>query len=375
MVSDFFVNICILTALFFSYLQLRWHSLEKHLPLKAICLIDGVAAGIMGNLMMYYSIQVTDLTIVDLRHVPVLMILLISGVRPAVIGTILIIAGRFLYGFNLSSVAAIIFMIVTLAGIIVINRMRKSHQPRYISGFYMIFYSNLVFSVVLSVIVRDWSLLETLLPVYWVISCLGGVGIIYLIQYLDRSHSLFKSYEQKASIDHLTGLNNVRQFDFHWNQQLEESEKKKKELSLLIIDVDHFKHVNDTYGHPAGDQVLKQLGRLLQEHTRGTDIVSRNGGEEFSVILPDCSNSCACAIAERIRSEVMSHTFWINATSHIPITVSIGASTYPSTTEDRQEIIDLTDQSLYQAKQLGRNRVVSFTAGGFVQADHRTYSI
>lgn len=81
MVSDFFINICILTALFFSYLQLRWHTLEKHLPQKAICAIDGVAAGIMGNLMMYYSIQVNDLTLVDLRHIPVLMILLISGVR------------------------------------------------------------------------------------------------------------------------------------------------------------------------------------------------------------------------------------------------------------------------------------------------------
>lgn len=375
MVSDFFINICILTALFFSYLQLRWHTLEKHLPQKAICAIDGVAAGIMGNLMMYYSIQVNDLTLVDLRHIPVLMILLISGVRPAVLSTMLIIGGRFLYGFNLSSMAAIIFMTVTLAGIIIIDRMRKSHHPRYISGFYMIFYSNLVFSVVLSVVVRDWDLLATLLPVYWVISCLGGVGIIYLIQYLDHSHALFKSYEQKASMDHLTGLNNVRQFDIQWNQQLENSEKKKKELSLLIIDVDHFKHVNDTYGHPAGDQVLKQLARLLQEHTRDTDIVSRNGGEEFSVILPDCSNSCACHVAERIRREVMAHTFWINASSHIPITVSIGASTYPSTTEDREEIIDLTDQSLYQAKQLGRNRVVSFTSGGFVPADDRTYSM
>ncbi|SFG22192.1 diguanylate cyclase [Halobacillus alkaliphilus] len=361
-VSEFFVNICILIALLFSYLQVRWNKLDIFLSKKTVLIIDGIAGGILGNIVMYYSIQVTAQTFVDLRHIPVLVLLLFIGLKPAVISSLLVIAGRFVYGFNYSSLGAFILMVILLAGFCFIRRKWGNEEQIFKTAIYMLAFSNVVFSIIIAILVQDWETLQILLPTYWILSFLGGSLAVYLVDYLRTSHYLFKTYEEQSSIDFLTGLNNVRQFDALWNRTLNGAVENKESLSLLMVDVDHFKHVNDTYGHPAGDMVLQQLGQILKDKTRSFDIVSRNGGEEFSIILPDCPNARAFEIAERIRLAVKDHPFPISNKETIYITVSIGVSTYPEKAAKAEQIIKLADQSLYKAKQAGRNRTVSLTS-------------
>jgi diguanylate cyclase len=126
-----------------------------------------------------------------------------------------------------------------------------------------------------------------------------------------------------------------------------------------MLDIDHFKKINDQYGHTAGDEILKQLTELLHSTCRIFDIISRNGGEEFSVILQDTPLSHAKEVAERIRIAVESFDFKID-NQIINLTISIGCSSYPENTQNPDELISLADKALYQAKESGRNKVIVY---------------
>jgi diguanylate cyclase (GGDEF)-like protein len=128
-------------------------------------------------------------------------------------------------------------------------------------------------------------------------------------------------------------------------------------VSLLMLDIDHFKHVNDTHGHKAGDVVLKGLSDLLMKQVRAVDRVCRYGGEEFTVILPETDAAVAMQIAERMRAEVERQPFDIGGGKTIGITVSIGVATYPQHLDSPEEVIKAADVALYAAKRAGRNRV------------------
>src|SRR5467141_2609706 len=168
---------------------------------------------------------------------------------------------------------------------------------------------------------------------------------------------LFEQAERLATTDGLTGLLNRRTFNAQLLGRLREAQRYNRPLSLLLLDIDHFKKVNDTYGHPAGDAVLRGIAGILQKQARETDIVARYGGEEMALILPETDAAGAHAIAERIRKAV-------GATSHpteqgaIQVTVSIGLATSPCP-GDAEAVLEAADKALYRAKQGGRNRVVA----------------
>lgn len=360
LVDDLFINLCVLISLIFLYMQLRMKlGLEKKSPLQAI-VTDGLAGGILGTLLMYFSIQVTPETIVDLRFVPVMLLIIFLGVPQATISASLIVGGRFIFGFNTSSLAATILMIVLIVGFIAIHLLLKSEKNNptsYKQGLAMVVFSNIVFSVIITLLIRDGEILKNLIPSYWGISLFGGCTAIFVTEYIRKTQYLLLKYEEESTTDFLTGLNNVRQFDAVWNTLITNAIEKKERLSLLIIDIDHFKHVNDTYGHPVGDKVLKELGKILKEVSRSFDIVSRNGGEEFSVILPDCPHNQALQVAERIRAKVAAHPFPVSATETIRLTISIGVATYPENIPDASQVFSIADDCLYKAKRTGRNRV------------------
>ena len=128
-------------------------------------------------------------------------------------------------------------------------------------------------------------------------------------------------------------------------------------VSLLMLDLDEFKRVNDEHGHPAGDAVLKEMARVLQETLRTVDSVGRYGGEEFVIILPQTSPEQAKATGERIRRKVASHVFWVGA-KPLSVTVSVGVASYPTPSVDSAEsLVREADRALYRAKEAGRNRV------------------
>ncbi len=323
-------------------------------------LIDGVAGGLLGYVLMSFSIQVNSETMVDLRFVPVMLIIMFIGVPQAIISAVLIIMARFLFGFTTSAVAAMVLMIVLIIGFILILKLEKKMDQTinsYKTSFYMIVFSNIVFTVIISYLVKDGDVLASLISSYWIVSIVGGLISVFFVEYILKTQYLLVKYKEDSTTDFLTGLNNVRQFDGIWNTLVGNAAAKKERLSLLMIDIDHFKNVNDTYGHPVGDKILIELGKVLTDTTRSFDVVSRNGGEEFSVILPDCPHQQALEIAERIRKTVEQNKFEVSSKETISITVSIGVATYPETVSDTVEIVDIADEGLYKAKRTGRNRV------------------
>ena len=360
LISDLFINLCVLISLIFIYLQLRWKSnLEKKSYVFSV-IIDGFAGGLLGFILMNFSIQVTTETIVDLRYVPVMLIIMFIGVPQAVISAILIIISRFLFGVTTSAIGAMILMAILILGYIIINKFYKKYtidQNLLRQSLSFIIFSNIVFSIIISVLVKDFMVLTSLIPSYWIISIIGGLISVFFVEYVLKTQYLLMKYEKESTTDFLTGLNNVRQFDAIWNTLISNATVKNERLSLLMIDIDHFKHVNDTFGHPIGDSILVELGQILKEASRSFDVVSRNGGEEFSVILPDCPNHQAIEIAERIRREVEIHNFKVSQKETIHITVSIGVATYPETVNDTNQIVDIADECLYKAKRTGRNKV------------------
>jgi diguanylate cyclase (GGDEF)-like protein/PAS domain S-box-containing protein len=157
-----------------------------------------------------------------------------------------------------------------------------------------------------------------------------------------------------ATTDGLTGLKNHRAFQEHLASECGTALRRRTPLSLLLLDVDHFKQYNDAYGHPAGDAVLKQVARLLTQTTRPGDFVARYGGEEFVVILPQTSQANAMQAAERCRASVEAAAWSCRA-----VTLSVGVATLSLDNPDSDSLIAAADQALYAAKYNGRNQVVS----------------
>ena len=163
---------------------------------------------------------------------------------------------------------------------------------------------------------------------------------------------------QLARKDSLTGLDNRRVFNRALITEMERVEQQGQTFSTLILDVDHFKKVNDTYGHPAGDAVLKTLASRMQSAVRAIDRVARLGGEEFGILLPGTARRGAQVVAERIRASVAASPILVSGTK-IHITISVGGATVdPSAPPDIEELIELADRALYTAKEQGRNRVI-----------------
>lgn len=165
---------------------------------------------------------------------------------------------------------------------------------------------------------------------------------------------------EMSTKDELTGLYNRRYFKESVKQEVSRARRYGTDLVLCMLDLDHFKQVNDTYGHPAGDMVLAEMGRKLRTWTRETDIVCRFGGEEFVVILPNTDIENAVIMGERLRQMVASHKFEFD-TSRFQVTISMGVAVFSdSQVGSSDELIQMADQALYQAKEGGRNRVVEF---------------
>lgn len=161
--------------------------------------------------------------------------------------------------------------------------------------------------------------------------------------------------------DELTGINNRRYFQNMLQMEWKRALRFHRDLSLIMIDVDHFKAYNDTFGHIQGDQVLKQIGALLKKNLREVDTVARFGGEEFVLLLPDTDKRGAIAVAEKVRVLVEGHSFLTEERRDTRrITISAGIASYPSDVEEMDDLIDHADIALYRAKEMGRNCIQCF---------------
>ncbi len=180
-------------------------------------------------------------------------------------------------------------------------------------------------------------------------------------RYADSLRDNVQAAIELAVVDALTGLNNRRFLETHLAQALDQAAHKGRPLSLMILDIDHFKSVNDTYGHDAGDEVLKVFARRVKRVLRSADLVCRLGGEEFVVVMPDTPLEVAERIAERVRAVVESERFPIDASRAIPVTTSIGL-TQRGADANADALLRRADKALYASKAAGRNRVTAAAA-------------
>jgi len=169
--------------------------------------------------------------------------------------------------------------------------------------------------------------------------------------------SLQNELAKLATTDGLTGLNNHRMFQDRLSEEIDRARRYKSKLFLLIIDIDHFKRFNDTYGHQTGDDVLKTMAKIIKESIRKVDFAARYGGEEFVLILPETDCGHTYKVAERIRRAVMDYPFHLKDGTMAGLTVSIGVACFPEDSEEKEDLIRKADTALYFAKGLGRNKV------------------
>lgn len=172
---------------------------------------------------------------------------------------------------------------------------------------------------------------------------------------------LRESVELSVS-DPLTGLHNRRYMERHLKTLIQDALRSRRSLSVLIADIDHFKNVNDTYGHDAGDLVLKEFSDRFRRYTRGVDLACRLGGEEFLIIMPDTDPVLAGQIGERVRACVASEPFAIGPDRTIWVTASVGLATWEGDHDTAEALFKRADNALYTAKRQGRNQVVSDAA-------------
>ncbi len=170
---------------------------------------------------------------------------------------------------------------------------------------------------------------------------------------------LYAQMEEMATTDGLTGLANHRTFQARLDETIARHRRQDRAFCVLLTDIDHFKSVNDTHGHPVGDEVLRQLARCFQSTLRETDVPCRYGGEEFAIILEDTDVEGAMVIAERLRTEMKKLVFQ-SEKGAFSCTISVGLGQWPLDGAEKQELIDHTDQALYHSKHSGRDQVTRF---------------
>lgn len=158
-------------------------------------------------------------------------------------------------------------------------------------------------------------------------------------------------------VDELTGLNNYRYLDIALEREIKRSDRNSNSVSVLFLDLDLFKNVNDLHGHIIGSRVLKEVGALLKISVREVDTVIRYGGDEYTIILAETGHAGAAIVAERIRSTIESHQFLSDDGYNIQVTACLGYACYPDDTQSKQELLEMADQAMYWGKTRGKNVV------------------
>lgn len=175
-----------------------------------------------------------------------------------------------------------------------------------------------------------------------------------------------------AFTDYLTGLRTRGYFEQQLDLEFKRAERRKQKFALLMIDIDHFKRLNDTFGHHVGDQILRDVTSILMKDMREVDTVARYGGEEFVIILPETTETGAMYVAQRLRRSVEQAKFFAGSPHNVQnLTISIGVAVYDSDAQFKRDLIEFSDAALYAAKHAGRNRVVAYSELAREQSEQR----
>ncbi|MCQ4088780.1 diguanylate cyclase [Saccharibacillus sp. JS10] len=366
MFKELFINFTILaTFLFFGNIflnQFRKSSLSERSS-AWLPWFTGVMMGFAGILLMEFSFPVSEHSIIDLRQTAIIIAVYVAGIPGGLVASIMIALFRFFFFGNigLPSYIGAFNALATFALVIFIIKKLQLEPKRWAAAFAV---QLLLLSV--SLYITLGSAMLRILPIYGIIIAGTGLFTFLMLRHLRNSNQLFAFMEDAAHRDFLTGLYNPRAFHLLYDRRIWAAQKNGEEFSLILLDIDHFKKVNDTYGHPAGDLVLKQLGNILASCTPIDGYAARNGGEEFAMVIDRRDEESLTRITERIRISVESHDFMLEDGTTLKITISLGygISSFGSV----KTLFRRVDDALYHAKKSGRNRVCK--AGTEIDPSH-----
>lgn len=358
MLNDLFINILLLISITFIGGHILKDIPENFTKTVYGKLLLGFCGGLAGILLIIYSIQVDGTsTLLDLRIFSMMIVSYLGGVTATIAaGAVIGIYRVSHFGISMASVIAVFQILLYILSFYLIDRTVKEQWKRWA------FKTLSCFIILISAflyLLRNVENVYIILLQFSLVIVFTSVLEYLLLQYVRGSNELYRMYKKDSSKDFLTGLCNTRQFDTVINTAFKRVVENSERLACLMIDIDHFKKINDTYGHNAGDLVLKQLADILVKSCRSFDVVARIGGEEFCVLLFDCPKDRAFEIGKRINEAVQKNMFNIGENKLINITVSVGVAVYPDTTSDLEQIKEKADIALYNAKHSGRNRVCS----------------
>ena len=256
----------------------------------------------------------------------------------------------FFFGnFGLSSYVGATNALVTFLLVILVLKKGQLEPKRWAVAFAIQF---VVLIITLYILVGSTVL--DIVPIYSVIIAGTAVFTFLMLRHIKNSNELFAFMEDAAHRDFLTGLHNPRAFHLVYDRRVRRAQKNGEEFGLILLDIDHFKKVNDTYGHPAGDVVLRQLGKILASCAPVDGYAARNGGEEFAMVVDCRAEEAIVRIAERIRLAVEEHDFLLEDGTQLKLTISLGYGL--SDAGSPKTLFRRVDDALYRAKENGRNQ-------------------
>lgn len=353
--QQLFANACILITMTFIVGQLLFLGTSGSRSKIRFRVLLGAMGGISAIILFYFSIQLTPQVKMDFRDICIVLVALFGGWTSAFITGIITSVFRLLYsGVNYTIVLLCIGIMATSIGCGLISLTRLRYKWMSII---MLLYSLIIRSIVYYMVIKDNSSFHKIILTTWASTLLIVYIVFHFVRYLLTTYRLLQNLQIESTEDYLTGLSNKRFFNQELSSIMKEMKEKPGRVSLLILDIDDFKEVNDTYGHAAGDAVLKELGKVLSVLCEGNYVISRVGGEEFAIVLKEESPETTLETAERIRKAVMTHRFPIHNGDKLKISVSIGAAVYPDTVDDLDNLADEADNKLYVAKRTGKNKV------------------
>lgn len=349
-IVELLINACIAFTGFYIISKIIHSTQFSSYTTKSI--VIGLATGLLGVVLMFKGIQVNESLRMDLRHLP-LVLLAFYGIRfPLVIATAIIASSRFLFGVTPQAFVAFVAILGISSGMLYIHR-KLLNRP-FLQNVSLNVWALLMITcaVLINLGFSDTAL--RLLLSTWTIGLAVGVLSSMLTLDFQTLNQQVQLYKKSAELDHLTGLYNRRV----WDARTAGLEQEGRIYNVLALDIDHFKHVNDTYGHGNGDLVLQQFANILKEETRPHDITARIGGEEFMILVYDLSPQKVVKVANRIRERIATERFQLDGFPAIEVTTSIGIAHGKHV--HIQRMSTLADDALYTAKQQGRNRTILF---------------
>ncbi|MBP2023041.1 diguanylate cyclase [Clostridium punense] len=354
--NDIFINLLLLVAATFVSGHLLKDISEDIINSLIGKIVLGIGGGLLGILMMIYTIKIQDTTtLLDLRVFAIMMVSYIGGLIPTIVcGIIMWIFRTTHFGVSISSGVFLIQVILYIICFFIIDKKNKDFLKRWILKTLTSLFILITFFAYL---LKDVENVITILFLFSLVIIFVAILEYYLLEYVRSSNELYRKYKKDSTKDFLTGLYNTRQFDSMLNTSFERTLENKERLSCLMIDIDHFKKVNDTYGHPIGDIVLSEVAKVIRNTARSIDVVGRIGGEEFCALLTNCPKDYAMEVALRIKTAIENYHIPIGEGKFIKVTVSVGVSSYPETLTNLNDLKEQADVALYNAKRSGRNRV------------------